>query len=543
MTFRNEEYGYTDTFILGMCITTLLLSISSLFVASGTIALFLSLITCVIYWIIQRRHLLDIINRTKVSLSQLSAAQLIGFVIVFFSLGGVFLWTFGGADPSYYHYQAIRWYEEYPVIPGLANLEDRLGFNSNYMLISSIFTFRFLFDQPVYTLQALLATYMTGWVLYECIRSNYEVKRILLVLVWAAFIFNSLSALTDTSTDVIPNLIIFYLAAKIILYPHILSNKYLLFIWVPVAMVTFKLSVAFFALISLYSLYLGFKNKEVKAMVYIMVVTGLFILTWLIRNVILSGYLIYPLHEIDIFSFDWKIPVDVAIEQRRYIKEIGEVGIETVRENFKFGTYIFGHYFMYGVSLLLVALSPLVVLFSFLKKKVESSVLYLLYFVLALGFLYWYFSAPDIRFAFGTVFAIIFLSGCMLISSARQKIYPKIGLFVFYFSVIFYLSLPIKRTYNYYYHKLRLCEKEIRDKSKPISSLWIEPYSYKDQFPAYNMGGSYSSFKLGEITIYKTGFLPLDKIPCVSETDAKIQPIDNLEVRGNRIEDGFKPKY
>jgi L-asparaginase II len=43
---------------------------------------------------------------------------------------------------------------------------------------------------------------------------------------------------------------------------------------------------------------------------YILLALSAFILLpWLIRNIILSGYLIFPFEKIDIFAFDWKIPL------------------------------------------------------------------------------------------------------------------------------------------------------------------------------------------------------------------------------------------
>src|SRR5215471_978333 len=41
-------------------------------------------------------------------------------------------------DAGLYHLSAIRWISSYPIIPGLANLHDRLGFNSSYFLFQSM---------------------------------------------------------------------------------------------------------------------------------------------------------------------------------------------------------------------------------------------------------------------------------------------------------------------------------------------------------------------------------------------------------------------
>jgi len=44
---------------------------------------------------------------------------------------------------------------------------------------------------------------------------------------------------------------------------------------------------------------------------------GLVILTpWVARNIILSGYLVYPVPQIDLFSVDWKLPYQYVIDEK-----------------------------------------------------------------------------------------------------------------------------------------------------------------------------------------------------------------------------------
>ncbi len=41
-------------------------------------------------------------------------------------------------DTELYHYNVVRWYNEHPVVPGLANLHNRLGFNSAFLVYASL---------------------------------------------------------------------------------------------------------------------------------------------------------------------------------------------------------------------------------------------------------------------------------------------------------------------------------------------------------------------------------------------------------------------
>jgi len=55
---------------------------------------------------------------------------------------------------------------------------------------------------------------------------------------------------------------------------------------------------------------------------YLLWIVALFtLLPWLYSNVILSGYLIYPLVELDLFSVDWKLPKTIGETEREFIKE------------------------------------------------------------------------------------------------------------------------------------------------------------------------------------------------------------------------------
>lgn len=44
----------------------------------------------------------------------------------------------GGYDDYEYEFQAIRWFHEYPIIPGVANLSGRIGFNNSHHLFAAM---------------------------------------------------------------------------------------------------------------------------------------------------------------------------------------------------------------------------------------------------------------------------------------------------------------------------------------------------------------------------------------------------------------------
>jgi hypothetical protein len=44
----------------------------------------------------------------------------------------------GGMDDYTYEFQTIRWFHDYPIVPGLANLHGRLGFNNSHHLLAAM---------------------------------------------------------------------------------------------------------------------------------------------------------------------------------------------------------------------------------------------------------------------------------------------------------------------------------------------------------------------------------------------------------------------
>ena len=69
-------------------------------------------------------------------------------------------------DASLYHIQSIKWMNEYPTIPGLANIHDRFGFNPNILPMYAATGFSSIFGQPVYTVNLALILMFGCWIFH-----------------------------------------------------------------------------------------------------------------------------------------------------------------------------------------------------------------------------------------------------------------------------------------------------------------------------------------------------------------------------------------
>lgn len=120
----------------------------------------------------------------------------------------------------------------------------------------------------------------------------------------------------------LPNIIVLYLVLYLIDKVDnvkALTQQSLLIFLVLVAVCTMKLSFSILGLFVLYILFLLWKEKASRAIVLLVCLTTITALTWLYSNVVVSGYLLYPLVDLDLFNVDWKLPKSIGYLEREYI--------------------------------------------------------------------------------------------------------------------------------------------------------------------------------------------------------------------------------
>jgi len=553
---QNEQYGVTDTFLLGMCFTLIPLSVSSFWVPSNQYILFSFLLLSIAYWIYRRKYFTALMQNARSAISRYSLLQLIFFIVPVISFMIVILWQVGVFDSLYYHHQNIRWNEEYAIVPGLGNLEYRFGFNSNYMLLSSIFGFRFLFGESVYGLQVLVLIYIISWIIKEIIQSGYEIKRLLLLVVITGYIFAFGYSYAASSTDAIPNIVSFYLIARLLLYPNDIKNKLLFCIVLPATLITFKISIAPICLISLYSLICLIKKKDLKAITFLLSTSIIVVVLWLTRNVILTGYLIFPFYEMDIFSVEWKIPKEIAILERDFIYTCGIRIFNDMLDALKnwnsdirtmINCIFYGAYFTSFIA------APLVTLYNLFKKRYVDKTAYFIFFIIVIILAIWYTGGPDPRFAGGILFALMYYIVFMLFSTKEETKYPKAGKIILVIFTLIMIYWPIGRTIRFSDMYNLNNSGEV---ARPVYSALYRPFSYREllksrhaftnEFPIYRFDDNITFYVSKSPEIPKGRFVCFDNpFPCIilqEDDPMKYQNIKDIEARGTTINEGFRPK-
>lgn len=552
---KNERYGITNTFLLGMCATLIPLSALSFWLPSNQYILLLFLLLSIAYWVLRRKHCIQVFEKVRAKIKRYSLLELVTFVIPAISLMLVILWQVGVFDSLFYHQQNIRWNEEYAVVPGLGNLEHRFGFNSNYLLLSATFSFRFLFEEAVYSLHVLVLLYIVWWIIKEIIDSGYEAKRIALLLVITGYIFAFGYSFTATSTDAIPNVVALYLLMRLLLYPDSVKKDFLLLIVLPVSLITFKISMVPLCVISLYVIFRLIRGREYKTMSFIFSVSSIIILLWLVRNVIVSGYLIFPFHEIDLFSVDWKIPKHVAIKERDFILSCGIRSFNDMIQRLSLwqsNIPAIKDWILYFSFLSSIIASPLLVIFALIRKRYLNKVTYFVYFILLATLCLWFSGGPDPRFLGGILFAVMYFDLFILLARAKEKKCRRIGIIILSMFTLIMAYWPITRT-DRFIDMFHLSNDNKR--ARPIWSIIYKQYPYRELLKSWNAyEDKFTPYQLGNLTIYTSRspeipngrFVCFDSpFPCtVFKADdlSKYQDITTIEARGNSLQDGFRSK-
>lgn len=542
---KSEKYSILNTFLLGIPSLLIVLPLLHfLFPINFYTLLGLCLIS-LSYWFLNRKRILGAIDKIVRFLAVFSKVELLLGVLLILSFSFIASWGVLNYDAGCYHYQFLRWIEDYPTVVGLGNIEERLGFNSNYFILSAPFTMRFLLDEPLLTLQGLLVTLMFGWMLFEMVKSNYSFNSIFLFLLHLLLVAINILHFADSSTDVVPNQIVFYLVAYLVLHPLRWKTDCLLLFMLPIAIITLKLSLAVFALLSLVALFRLIQSKDFKSASFVVVASSLILVLWLIRNIILSGYLIFPMYELDFFNVDWKVPLDVAIAERSFIKSGALWQFKNLYNNamtlFYAPEWKYFHTYTIGVLFVIIGLSIPLFIYGVVKNRLSNDEI-LLYSILLFGVAFSYISAPDFRFSYGLVFGLTFMSVCSIPSFSLIKPNAQIKrviassliilLLIHLISTFWILSNPFgveDSTLN----KIALKPRTFKEKNIIDDNLSYNIELLNVGVPLY-MSDSYSGF-----TMYKIPSVPDD---VNNRLGWRFQHYKNLEARGNSIMDGFRTK-
>ena len=534
---KAEDYSLIDTFFIGMCFTGTLICIASIFMPSGIVlaaALLVASVIANIFLCVKGQFSFKGVRDKLLGLTKL---QMLLIAVIFLCFLSYIVMPPQLDDTFYYHIQNIMWNDQYRVVPGLANLHERFGFNSNILLLYSTFGFKSIFGLYTYGINALCLMVMYMAVIAGMTKVKPLLTAIMLIIL-TVFLFIFRLAIGSASTDIAVNLLIIYLMYKVLMDTNAIKNQTLLFWILPTYCLTLKVSVAFICLLCLYITTYLIKQKSYKLLTAYMGLALLVVLPWLVRNVIISGYLVHPFPAVDIFTFDWKLPVEYSIKSKKYI-EAYAISIEAFDLTDKvlqypFWTKVerwFSEQYWFNVALVVSSgLAMLVSLpFFFIKKIYKTHTGVFVFFLTSVaGWLFWVSMAPDARFALGFVCAALFVPVFVFL----PVLLPSMGKIINIKSIAVVSACIILLvgvfTIRYY--------RSVKDPRVSYSYLLVKPQTLSVLWEK-NLVAINGQRTINNLTLYIPRGACVDcELPCSRDY------VDNIEMRGATLQDGFRQK-
>jgi hypothetical protein len=210
-------------------------------------------------------------------------------------------------DTKLYHLNSVKWLVDYGTVRGLANLHWPLGINSVSFLLAAIMDNGIFSNSSSHVMNSFLFfIFTTQIILFIFKRSKNNLAYIFglfSLLILSTFINQITSLATDLSLAVFLLVFVFYV---------ITFNRKNLILSLPLLILAATTKASSFLPLSLFVLYLLIELKSkilVKQNLYIVLLASLFLIGFILRNLMLSGWALFPLPYSG-FGFNWQLPYE-----------------------------------------------------------------------------------------------------------------------------------------------------------------------------------------------------------------------------------------
>lgn len=394
-------------------------------------------------------------------------------------------------DEAGYYLSLVKWIEQYPVTPGTALLNHRIGFNSSLHMLSAVFSQVDFFKGGLYDINGLLFIFFNLYFLLALGRLIRGTSLHLLAdwVLSCALVFPYSYLVDSMDADYLSIMGGIYIHAEVLRYldpqsQETISTKKL---------ITLTLVTVFLTTVRPFSLFLsggviflwfkkliesyqevedvGYRNEWrigystrglghsksgetwrkalLRGLGYGLSGALLIMLPWLIRNYYMTGYLVFPIYYIDLFHPDWKVRLEVIKSSYDIIGEFAKLQI--IREDYLYQglTYpsftewlprwidttkmiLIGQGVMIGLPLFILLF--LIQLADTFRQKISLSSLhyYNLYVLCIIGL--WFVSFPSIRF--GWAWILVFLGSVGYYYVKKHSLLFKLSIYILTFLVI-----------------------------------------------------------------------------------------------------------
>ncbi|WP_026667223.1 LIC_10190 family membrane protein [Butyrivibrio sp. AE2005] len=409
-----ERIGITGIVTTGLVTLTVYAECFSIFYKVGAVchALMLIILTIGAYKCRKEVSALLINVKKRFRSKEGVVCLIIVLISAFYASRGVF-----HRDTGIYHAQAIRIIEEYGVIKGIGNFQLHFAYNSSYLALCALFTMSFILPFALHTMtgfiMALFTCYAACGLMKWTSRASHTADMARLAII--IYGITALEYLQSPATDYGAMYMVLYIMCAWI--TQAVEKKddsedipvYGYLAVLSIFTVSMKLSAAALVVLAVLPFILLVKKKMTKETISFIVIGFLSFLPYLVRNVIISGWLLYPAEAIDLFNVVWKVPAEYMKFDANQIKVWGRElqDITSVEEGITVGISewlpIWWEKKRFYEKLLLafqVAGAGAVLLNLIIRKvrkKIRADVA-MFYIAVFINIAMWFFTAPFIRY-------------------------------------------------------------------------------------------------------------------------------------------------
>jgi hypothetical protein len=241
---------------------------------------------------------------------------------------------------------------------------------------------------------------------------------------------------------------------------------------------------------------------------------------WVLGNVLVSGWLFYPVSGLDLFHFEWKMPKEVLEMERFSIKQWGKVPFQDIQITAKMSLTEWLPLWLEKLDLFnkgllgISVLSTLIFIIACVFKNEKNKTIISLAIISLMGIVFCFSNGPHVRYAYGYIVVLLALGLAYLLGEKINLINKWMMMAMLLISIV------------------GVAPKIVSMKNEgSLFSSFVYPKSY----PVYNLDSVISNGN----TLYITK----QNSTCWTSFPCSYYMLENCQLRGNTLEEGFKVNY
>lgn len=365
-------------------------------------------------------------NNLKISfrwLSHIPRQLLILLVLCILLILIMNTWFISHPDTLEYHIEIIKWIQQSKAVPGLANINTRLGLQSILFPVCAFFSFSHAGVSYYVHLNAIIVVWAIIFIISQ-IDKNREKKSVASVL-WILLLSINLwsySQIRLTVTSTSPDFIaaIYILFSIYFLYRGEQTRSRTIF--------TLTLSFLFFSFCTklssipvvipiIYISTLLVLERKYKILFVSLLVPSILLPAFLYRNVISSGYMFFPSTFLNIIDVNWKLNEEVCKHISAYVTAFAKTGYDSsedavrIMESMSIREWMPVWWHLRSLPdkiIISFSLLSFLIIIASVKKIRKLGITKIVCIITSItGAVFWFFLAPDPRFGFGFLLSLI----------------------------------------------------------------------------------------------------------------------------------------